>query len=198
MTVFLPQKGKSINDVLAQLDGNNWQPKCHQYMVNVKMPRFEAKTDLALEDIMAALGMPSAFISSVADFSNFCEEPTYISLMKQVARIIVDEEGTEAAAVTIIGDKNEAVEYADFHATHPFLYVISELSSGAIFFVGQYTGQEENGMGETDAIHSLECEPVSLRQQIFDLQGRKIVNGKSVNSKSPGVYIRDGRKFIVK
>jgi serpin B len=61
--------------------------------------------------------------------------------MKQVAKINLNEEGTEAAAVTVIGLKNEAATAPIFfNATRPFLYVISEQSTGAIFFIGQYMG----------------------------------------------------------
>ena len=66
--------------------------------------------------------------------------------MKQVARIKLDEEGSEAAAVTVIGLETTAFEpheppHVTFHATRPFLYIISELSTGAIFFMGQYVGE---------------------------------------------------------
>jgi serpin B len=61
--------------------------------------------------------------------------------MKQVAKIKVDEEGTEASAVTIIGNVASAMPaYATFHADRPFLYVISEQSTGTIFFIGKYVG----------------------------------------------------------
>ena len=66
--------------------------------------------------------------------------------MKQVAIIKLDEEGTEAAAVTVIGgfanagDDPQPREPIIFHANHPFLYVISEQKTGAIFFIGQFTG----------------------------------------------------------
>ena len=65
--------------------------------------------------------------------------------MKQVAKIKLNEEGTEAAAVTVIGIKMTAFDpgepqHVEFHATRPFLYVISEKSTGAIFFIGQYMG----------------------------------------------------------
>ena len=92
---------------------------------------------------MSALGMPSAFIPGLADFSNFCNVSCYIDLMKQVARIEVDEEGTEAAAVTVIGERKNGEE-KEFHATRPFLYVISEQSSGTIFFIGQFTGKQDD------------------------------------------------------
>jgi serpin B len=61
--------------------------------------------------------------------------------MKQVAKIKVNEAGTEAAAVTVIGaDKGEKPRRVNFHANRPFLYVISEWSTGAIFFIGKYVG----------------------------------------------------------
>ena len=87
--------------------------------------------------------MTRAFDEQLADFPYFCNMPTYIKLMKQVAKIKLDEEGTEAAAVTVIGMVKNAPSkpnYITFHANHPFLYIISEQSSDAIFFIGQYTG----------------------------------------------------------
>ena len=95
---------------------------------------------------MSRLGMPKAF-TVAAEFPNFCDTETYIDLMKQVAKIKVNESGAEAAAVTIIGmDKSADPEpesrYVTFHATRPFLYVIRDQTSGAILFIGQYTGIE--------------------------------------------------------
>ena len=109
-------------------------------LVDVKLPRFEIKTDIDLNQIMADLGMPDAFDKYKADFSNFCNVQTWIGLMKQVAKIKVDEEGTEAAAVTVIEMTFSSPASIPFHANHPFLYVISERQTGAIFFIGQYTG----------------------------------------------------------
>ena len=112
-------------------------------LVDVKLPRFETSTDLELRKIMSALGMPDAFDPDMADFSDFCNIPTYIGLMKQVAKIKLDEEGTEAAAVTVTGMCYESARdmwTVSFHANHPFYYVISECSTGTILFIGQYTG----------------------------------------------------------
>ena len=147
MTILLPKEGKTISDVLATLTAETWQR--FQYMgsaiVDVKLPRFESQSDVNLKPIMSALGMPRAFDDRLAEFPHFCNVPTYIELMKQVARIKLNEEGTEAAAVTVIGMdfKSSAVsepQHVEFHATRPFLYVISEKSTGAIFFIGQYMG----------------------------------------------------------
>jgi serpin B len=97
---------------------------------------------------MSSLGMPNAFIDGLAEFPNFCNAETYIELMKQVARIKLNETGTEAAAVTVIGMGETAFEEPPvikdvvLHANRPFLYVISERSTGTIFFIGQYMGNQ--------------------------------------------------------
>ena len=110
--------------------------------VMLKLPRFETESNIDLIEIMKRLGVTDAFYAEDADFSNFCDVPTYIGLMKQVAKIKLDEEGTEAAAVTVIGVDwtSESPSYISFIANRPFIYVISEKKTGAIFFIGQYTG----------------------------------------------------------
>ena len=148
LTLLLPKEGKTINDVLQTLTAETWQQ--YQWMgskaiVDVKLPRFESQSSVDLKDIMTVLGMPNAFNDNLAEFPNFCNVPTYIGLMKQVAKIKLNEEGTEAAAITVIGMETTAYnpqepQRVNFHATRPFLYVISEQSTGAIFFIGQYAG----------------------------------------------------------
>ena len=190
MTVILPREGKTISDVLSQMDGKNWQFKDGTPDVDLKLPRFEVNTSLNLKPIMSALGMPTAFNPIDADFSEFCYIPTYIGLMKQVARIIVNEEGTEAAAITIIGEVASGMpHYSQFYATRPFLYIISEQSSGFIFFIGQYMGESTRG---TDHIEN----PIITtgHPTVYDLQGRQVVNGQL----KKGLYIVDGRKVVIK
>jgi serpin B len=146
MTILLPKEGKTISDVLKTLTNDTWQN--YQWMgnaiVDVKLPRFESQSDVKLEEIMSTLGMPNAFNPNLAEFPNFCNKPTFISMMKQVAKIKLNEEGTEAAAITVIDMKQTAIpsepQHVSFHATRPFLYVISEQSTGTIFFIGKYVG----------------------------------------------------------
>ena len=149
MTVLLPHTDKSVHDVLRGLTAGKWknlwsaEGGSRQTLVDVHLPRLETHTDLNLVGLMSQLGMPNAFDSELAEFSDFCNVPTYIGLMKQVARIKLSEEGTEAAAVTVTGFFTTSVggsSMVSFLADRPFLYVISERSSGAVFFVGQYYG----------------------------------------------------------
>lgn len=146
MTILLPKAGRTVYSLAQKLTTQTWQR--YQWMgtaiVDVKLPRFESKTDVDLIPIMSALGMPNAFDDRLAEFPYFCNASTYIGLMKQVACIKLNEEGTEAAAVTVIGMKENAMpqepKHVNFHATRPFIYIISEQSTGAIFFIGQYMG----------------------------------------------------------
>ena len=148
ITLLLPKEGKTVDDLLGKLTAETWQR--YRWMggtatVDVKLPRFESNSSINLKDVMEKIGMPNAFDEDLAEFPNFCNVPTYIGLMKQVAKIKLNEEGTEAAAVTVIGMDNAMAEpqeplRVNFHANRPFLYVISEQSTGAIFFIGKYVG----------------------------------------------------------
>ena len=145
MTILLPREGKTLAEVLQTLNAESWEQYrwMNDAIVDVKLPRFESQSNVNLVGIMSDLGMPRAFTDS-AEFPNFCNVPTFISMMKQVARIKLDEVGTEAAAVTVIGMETTALpsepQRVNFHANRPFLYVISERSTGTIFFIGQYLG----------------------------------------------------------
>ncbi|MBR5929059.1 MAG: serpin family protein [Prevotella sp.] len=197
MTILLPLEGKTVNDVLNGLTAEKWQQNFQEMapaVVDVKLPRFESMTEVDLKDIMSALGMPKAFIYGDAEFPNLCTcEEIYISLMKQVAKIKVNEEGTEAAAVTIIGTKDYAVPNpprVQFYANRPFLYVISEQSTGSIFFIGQYMG--ESSKGEPSGISS-STHHLSPSTKLYNLAGQQLSTPPA-----KGVYIQNGKRVVIK
>ena len=205
MTVLLPREGKSIDNVLATLNADTWLYRLHWMgiaEVDVKLPRMDIDTNLNLVETMKELGMPSAFDPLTADIPNDINVPQYISNMFQVARIKMDEEGTEAAAVTVIETADSGIphepEFYEFHADRPFLYVISERSTGTILFIGQYMG-ENVVSGNTTAIdlrHAEETENGKwLYGQWFDLSGRKLCTPPA-----KGLYIdgTTGRKILAK
>lgn len=70
----------------------------------------------------------------------------FVSKMFQKAKIEVSEEGTKAAAATAAIMTMSALapepRQVEFHADRPFVYLISESDSGAIYFIGQFTGSE--------------------------------------------------------
>ena len=148
MTVILPTEGSFLRDVMASMDGGKFQAlqrsmeKCN---VDLKIPRFTTEVDLPLNDIISALGAPLIF-SPQADFSQFARGDFYVSKMFQKAKIEVSEEGTKAAAVTaaimmMSAVRPEKKRNVIFHADSPFAYIISENSTGSIYFMGQYTGK---------------------------------------------------------
>jgi len=155
MQVFLPREGKTLDEVLESLNGKNWQINGNNYEVGLELPRFEIETNQDLVHVMTALGMPSAFNPGTADFSHMCPIITdgnniggniYIDMMKQVAKIKVDEMGSRAAAVTTSGALPTSLPpYASFCANRPFFYIISEQSTGVILFMGQYMGNHPEG-----------------------------------------------------
>ena len=141
MTIFLPREGKTIADVLAAINGKNWRFRSNDnYIVDLKMPRIKSETDLNLVPIMKALGMPTAF-TEAAEFPYFGNLAFFIDDMFQRAVIDLDEEGTKAAAITYVSGATSVPREVSFHANRPFFYIISEQSTGSIFFIGQYTGQ---------------------------------------------------------
>ena len=163
MTVLLPEKGKTTDDVIKEmtqssiLNSPGWCETGGNYFegyeVDLKLPRFETSSDTDLLEgglvrLMQKMGIKLAFDSYYAEIPNMCDRPVYIDMMRQKAKIKVNEEGSEAAAVTVAGIQtlsmaHEPIEYpkATFHANRPFVYVIGEASSGVILFVGKYTGR---------------------------------------------------------
>ena len=189
MDVFLPREDKTVGEVLESLSGSNWQPEYLQADVDLKLPRFETDTKQDLVGVMAELGMPKAF-SIEAEFPYFCNGNPYISQMFQVAKIKLDEEGTEAAAVTVIEMYESVPQQAIFHANRPFLYIISEQSTGAIFFIGQYTGGVTADI-RTGIVSTKAGPKTGANNLIYNLSGQRL-------SQEParGLYIKNGKVMI--
>ena len=189
MDVFLPREDKTVGEVLETLSGDNWQPEYENTDVDLKLPRFETDTNQDLVGVMASLGMPKAF-SIEAEFPYFCNGNPYIGKMFQVAKIKLDEEGTEAAAVTVIEMTESIPQRADFHANRPFLYIISEQSTGAIFFIGQYTGGVTADI-RTDIVGTKSEPKTGANNLIYNLSGQRL-------SQEPvrGLYIKNGKVMI--
>lgn len=148
MTVILPNRGKSIDEVMAGLDAKKvgeLRRSMDECVVDLKLPRFTISQETSLNDIISKLGAPTMFTSG-ADFSNFASGNLSISKMLQKAKIEVSEEGTKASAVTMAMVAMAALRpeprKVEFHANRPFIYMITEHSTGAILFMGQYTGSE--------------------------------------------------------
>lgn len=148
MTVLLPKEGVSIEEMMKQLDAQKIgslyrdMEKC---VVDLKLPKFTTSTEVVLNDAISKLGAPSIF-TGAANFKNMSDASVFISKMLQKAKIEVSEEGTKAAAITagmvaMTALNPDEPRHVKFHANRPFVYIITERQTGAIFFVGQYLGE---------------------------------------------------------
>ena len=144
MTVLLPKKGHRVSEIAKRLAqdggvvGNEWGGKA---IVDLWLPRFETKYHILLNDVLQDMGMNSAFDPNLADLLAMSDRQSHVDFVQQDAAIKVDEDGSEAAAVTVIGVKFNAIgatREVEFHADHPFLYLITEYSTGVVLFAGQY------------------------------------------------------------
>lgn len=145
MTVVLPKEGHTVRDITAALGKGEQIGTYWTVEADLWLPRFETKYHIGLNNILMDMGMPRSF-SSKADFKAMSDFADFVGFVQQDAVIKVDEEGTEAAAVTMIGvyatsAKPEPPRKVIFHADHPFLYLITESSTGTILFAGKYAGK---------------------------------------------------------
>lgn len=148
MTILLPNEDQNIFDLMKSLDADKLSQlnrDMEQCIVNLKLPKFTTETSLPLNDLISKLGAPLMFNPSQADFTQFANGHFFVSKMLQKAKIEVSEQGTKAAAVTaaIMLTSAAPMEYrhVDFIANRPFVYMITDRLSGAILFMGQYTGK---------------------------------------------------------
>ena len=149
MTVILPNEGKFITDLTKTLNADtiaSLRRNMEECLVDLKLPRFTTEMKLPLKGIVAKLGAPSMFDATRADFSSFANGNVYVSEMLQKAKIEVSEEGTKAAAVTmgmvkLTSMRPQEPRRVDFHCDRPFIYMIQDNYTGAILFMGQFTGK---------------------------------------------------------
>ncbi|MBN2415612.1 serpin family protein [bacterium] len=144
MSVFLPKQGKSVADMLPLFTGENWTAWMGGYLVQetaLLFPKFSMEYEIELKDILTAMGMGIAF-SGGADFSNISAlYDLYISRVKHKTFIEVDEEGTEAAAVTVVEFRETSVGPA-IYLTRPFIFVIHDHHTNTLLFMGIQTDPE--------------------------------------------------------
>jgi serine protease inhibitor len=142
MDIFLPRKPDGLADFEQGLTAEKLADslaKLHRAMVRVDLPRFTMTSSFELNRELAALGMSLAF-SRGADFSGMSERgrELYLSTVVHKAYVDVNEQGTEAAAATGVGVvATLAVRYVNFVVDHPCFFLIRDLSSGAILFLGR-------------------------------------------------------------
>ena len=141
MDIVLPSPGRSLSDLVASMDANAWDELVaglDSTNLEVRMPRFRLEYEELLNRPLIDMGMGIAF-GTGADFTRLTPaariDPVCIHFVKQNTFVEVNEEGTEAAAVTTVGIGIVSAR-PTFIVDRPFLFAIRERLSGAILFIG--------------------------------------------------------------
>ncbi len=150
MMIFLPSDVDGLDTLLRTLTVTQLDTcarSLEQRKFHVSLPKFKLESTYDLVAPLKSLGMQQAFSDRSADFSGLTEvrapdHQLFISAVIHKAFVDVNEEGTEAAAATIVAfePRSAAIErrpfVPSFRADHPFLFVIRERTSGMILFIG--------------------------------------------------------------
>lgn len=161
MVVLLPKAKDGIAELEKQLTGEKligWYKQMQDEVIIIDLPHFEMMSKFSLAKTLAAMGMPDAFSSKVADFSymidsgrdmmggglkplNTNTEKLYISDVIHKAFVSVGEKGTEAAAATavimMVGGAPDLMSPPIFRADHPFVFLIKDNKTSSILFIGR-------------------------------------------------------------
>lgn len=134
----------SLNDFLAEFDLAEWENLVtglaeitEPSECEVWIPKFKFEYEKVLNDQLASLGMVDAFIPFVADLAGISDESIFVSFVKQNTFVDVNEEGTEAAAVTTIGIDLTSEGPGPFIVDKPFVFAIRERTTNTILFIGK-------------------------------------------------------------
>jgi serpin B len=141
MTILVPRDPATIDEVartVTQEQWNAWVADLDSTESEVAVPKFTLEFEVTLNDVLAALGMEVAFDPDAADFTNLYAGPerAFISRVKHKTFVDVNEEGTEAAAVTSV-EVGVTSAPQRLVVDRPFLFAIRENFSGTILFMGK-------------------------------------------------------------
>jgi serine protease inhibitor len=144
MEIFLPKPKSSLTEFQQQLTAKNWQDWSTKFTRKeglIQLPRFKMEYEISLKNALQNMGMAIAFNPDKADFQNLSKIKSFISDVKHKTFVDVNEEGTEAAAVTSVEMRvtsampNEEPPFRMI-VDRPFFFTISDRQTGTIVFMG--------------------------------------------------------------
>ena len=137
MYIFLPNRDSNLDEFLDVLNAERWESWLPQFSEGREnslmiLPRFKLEYEVKLNDTLKAMGMEIAF-GSGADFSGMGPS-LFISEVRHKAVVEVNEEGTEAAAATVVVGVESAPPI--FAVDRPFFFAIYDSTTKTILFMG--------------------------------------------------------------
>lgn len=140
--LFLPNDEKNVSDIISNLNSENWNMWMNAigepHKTTIILPPFKFEYEKSLNEILISMGLGIAFDPNNADFSKInTNKQLFISEVKHKTFIELNEEGTEAAAVTSVSVGVTSVgPGGEIIFDKPFLFAIREVSTGVILFLG--------------------------------------------------------------
>ncbi len=142
MFVFLPARGLEFEAFKKQFNLENWQRWMSRFRtakVDLSMPKYKIEFATELKSALSKMGMAEAF-GTRSDFSNMTANPSSISKVLQKTYMDVNEEGTEAAAVTAVVMTSRAMHFEqppiEFTVDRPFVVALMDRDTHEILFLG--------------------------------------------------------------
>jgi serpin B len=143
-TIFLPTGENKLDQLIAELTPEkfqNWLTNFKADSVSLFLPRFKLEYKIKLNDVLSALGMEAAF-TDAADFTKmYPPGGVFISQVLHKSFLEVNEEGTEAAAATVVEMALTSIgggpKQIIMNINRPFLFIIRDRITNTILFVGK-------------------------------------------------------------
>jgi serine protease inhibitor len=149
MLALLPRQIDGSGQLESRLNPallRNLDSQFKSQSVEIFFPKFKLDSSCSLKNVLSEMGMPAAFTTPAANFSGIDgTHQLFLSLVFHKAWCDVNEEGTEAAAATVIGALAGSVRREPlppppvFRADHPFLFMIRDMHTGSLLFIGRVT-----------------------------------------------------------
>lgn len=148
MSVFLPKQGHTVDDIVSQMNNANWDLWTQSFVYQelfFQFPKFKMKYEESLVKVLTNMGMGLAFAPGLADFSGIADAALNIDEVRHKAVIEVNEEGSEAAAVTSVVIVETSVPLIPMmYVDRPFVFAIRDAQSNGILFIGKMMNPNEN------------------------------------------------------
>ena len=138
MYIFLPNSNTNLASFSQQLTPENWNKWMQEFRVKsgmIEIPRFKMEYEVQLKNTLIALGMAEIFGGLKTNFSPMTDSPVEVESVKHKTFVEVNEEGTEAAAVTVIELELLTTGF-EMNVNRPFFCAIRDNTTGTILFMG--------------------------------------------------------------
>lgn len=149
LVALKPENGKTVREIYENLTQQKLEAlldDAKETLVNIRLPKFEIEMDVKLNESLKQMGLQKVFDENMADLTGIGVSqtgyPIFVGSVRQKAIVKLDEEGTEAAAVTAAmlesasEEKSDTKKPIDVYFDEPFLYMIMDLESKTPVFIG--------------------------------------------------------------